>query len=59
MLKTRLKYATLTDTDSDLDVVLITLAIRRKAMCEFQIAREQYDPFLLLDLIEQCGATHH
>ena len=52
-----IKYALITDTDSD--PVLLTLAIRGKATCEFQIPRDRYDGFLLLDLIERHGETVH
>ncbi len=39
--------------------VLKALAIRGKATCEFQIPRDRYDGFLLLDLIERHGGTIH
>ena len=54
-----IKYALITDVDSDPDSVLLTLAIRGKATCEFQIPRDRYDGFLLLDLSERHRATHH
>ena len=52
-----IKYALLTDMDSD--PVLLTLAIRGKAACEFQIPREKYDGVLLLELLERHGGTVH
>ena len=51
-----IKYA-LTDTGSD--PVLLTLAIRGKATCEFQIPRDKYDGVLLLELLERHGGTIH
>lgn len=53
------RYAVLTDTQADPEAVLLTLAIRGQATCEFRIPRARYDPFLLLDLIERHGATVH
>ena len=53
------RYAILTDTESDPEAVLLTLAIRGKATCELRIPREKYDPFLLLELIERHGGTVH
>lgn len=54
-----IRYAILTDTKADAEAVLLTLAIRGQATCEFRIPRDRYDPFLLLDLIERHGATLH
>ncbi len=51
-----IKYA-LTDTDGD--PVLLTLAIRGKATCGFQIPRDRYDGILLLDLVDRHGGTIH
>ncbi len=51
------RYAVLTDTEADLEAVLLTLAIRDKGSCELSIPREKYDPFLLLDLIERHTST--
>ena len=54
-----IKYALTTDTNSDPDSVLLMLAIPGKATCEFQVPRDSYDAFLLLDLIEWHGGTVH
>ena len=54
-----IKYALITDTDSDPDSVLLTLAIRGKATCEFQIPRDKYDGVLLLELLERHGEIVH
>ena len=53
-----IKYALITDTDSDPDSVLLTLAIRGKATCELQIPRDRYDGFLLLNLNERHKTVH-
>lgn len=53
------RYAVLTDTTTDSEAVILTLAIRGEATCELRIPRDRYDPFLLLDLIERHGATVH
>ena len=54
-----IRYAVLTDVESDPEAVLLTLAIRGRATCEFRIPRDRYDPFLLLDLIERHSGTVH
>lgn len=61
MLRKRLgiRYAGLTDTDADPEAVLFTLAIRGQATCELRIPKTEYDPFLLLDLIERHRGTIH
>ena len=53
------RYAALTDTQSNPEAILLTLAIRGQATCELRIPRDRYDPFLLLDLIERHGGTMH
>ena len=53
------RYALVTDTQANPEAVILTLAIRGRATCEFRIPPEKYDPFLLLHLIEQHGATAH
>jgi len=54
-----LRWAVITDTQADLDAVILTLAIRGRATCELAIPKEKYAPFLLLDLIEKHGVTIH
>jgi hypothetical protein len=53
------RYAVAIDTDSDPDFVIATVAIQDAASCELQIPRENFDPFLLLDLIAQHGSVTH
>lgn len=53
------RYAVLTDTEADPEAVILALAIRGRATCEFRIPRDRYDAFLLFDLIEKHGATVH
>ncbi|MBL8499650.1 MAG: hypothetical protein JNL77_03540 [Nitrosomonas sp.] len=47
--------AFVTDTESDPDNVIITLAIRDQASFEMLIPRRKYDPFMLLELIERSA----
>ena len=54
-----IRYAVLTDTQSDPEAVILALAIRGRATCELRIPRGKYDPFLLLELIERHGSTVH
>ncbi len=53
------RYAVVTDTDSDPDAVIVALAIRGRATCELLIPRDRYDGVLLLDLIERHSGTVH
>lgn len=53
------RYAVLTDTEADPDIVILALAIRGQATCELRIPRDRYDPFLLLDLLDRYGGTIH
>ena len=53
------RYAVLTDTDTEADAVVLALAIRGMASCELRIPRTKYDPLLLLHLIERHGGTVH
>lgn len=46
------KYYWLTDIDSDPDYVIVALAVRGVATCELLIPKDRYDPFLLLDIID-------
>ena len=54
-----IRYAGLTETQSDPQAVILALAIRGVATCELRIPRAKYDPFLLLELIERHGGTVH
>jgi len=53
------RYALVTDTGADPEAVLLTLAIRGRAICELRIPSEKYDPWLLLALVERHGGTIH
>ncbi len=61
MLRERptVRYAVLTDTDSDPDAVIVALAIRGRASCELLIPRAKWDGVLFLELLEgHCGTVH-
>lgn len=45
------------DPDSDMDNVIIAVAIRDLATCEIAIPRHKYDPLLVLELIDK-NTTH-
>ena len=54
------KRAIHTDTDSDPDNVILTVAVRDcQQTCELLIPKAKYDPWLLLALIERNGGTEH
>jgi hypothetical protein len=57
--KPSVRYAVLVEEGVDPDAVILTLAIRGVATCELRIPRQKYDPYLLLQLIEQHGVTMH
>jgi hypothetical protein len=44
--------------DPDADPVRVIVAVRGAGTCELQIARDRWDPFLFLRLIEARGAAH-
>ena len=46
--------AFITDTKTDTDNVIVTIAIRDQYTFEMTIAREKYDAFLLMELIEKA-----
>ena len=46
------KYYWLTDLESDPDYVVLALAVRGVATCEFMILKDRYDPFLLLEILD-------
>ena len=52
------RYAVLVD-DPDTDPVLLTLAIRGQAACEFTIPAAKFDPFELLAMLDRHGAKVH
>ena len=41
-----------TDIHSDPNSVILTIAIRNRATCEMHVAKERFDPFQLLSLVE-------
>lgn len=51
------RYALVTDTEAD--PVILALAIRGQATCEFCIQRDKYNGPMLLDLLERHGGTIH
>lgn len=53
------RYAVVTDTESDPDAVILALGIRGRATCELLIPRDRYDGALLLDLIDRHSGTVH
>ena len=54
--KQRAVYA---DTESDHGNVILTIAVRHLATCEMFIPKDRYDPFRLLELIEQYAGSIH
>ena len=53
------RYAVVTDSESEADAVILALAVRGRATCEFRIPRDRYDGVLLLELIDRHSATVH
>ena len=53
------RYAVVTDTESDPDTVIVALAIRGRATCELLIPRDRYDGALLLDIIDRHSGMVH
>ncbi len=51
--------AVYTDTESDQNNVILTIAVRYLSTCEMLIPRAKYDPFRLLELIEQNDGCLH
>lgn len=45
------------DPGSDLNNVIVAVAIRDLATCEIEIPRHKYDPFLVIEIIEK-NTTH-
>ena len=53
------RYAAVTDANSDPDAVILTLAIRGRASCELRIPRQKWNGVLFLEMLEKhCGAIH-
>lgn len=50
-----IQRAFLTDTESDRDNVIVTIAIRGVASFEMLIPMQKYDPFAVLDIIKKYG----
>ena len=50
-----IQRAFLTDTESDPDNVIITMAIRDQYSFEMHVPKDKYCPFLMLELIERGG----
>jgi len=48
-----------TDTQSDPNNVILTVAIRGKASCEMYVAKKRFDPFQLLSLVETSEQQTH
>ena len=48
-----------TDIKSDLNNVILTVAIRDKATCEMFVAKTNFDPFQLLSLVETSEQLTH
>ena len=47
-----------TDTESDPDNVILTIAVRHIAIAEMLIPKAKYDPFLLLSLVDNTCRIH-
>jgi hypothetical protein len=60
-----IRYAVLTDAESDPEAVILALAIRGAMVdgstvtVELRIPREKYDPLLLMQHLDRHGATVH
>lgn len=48
-----IQRAFLTDTETDLKNVIVTIALRDQYTFEMQIPKHRYDPFMLLEMIEK------
>lgn len=53
-----IKRAIHTDTDTDPDNVILTIAIRHVATCEMLVPKANYDPWQLLALVDNAGSLH-
>lgn len=54
-----MQRAIYTDTGSDPDNVILTVALRNLATCEMLIPKSKYDSWRLLELIERLDQTTH
>lgn len=54
-----IRYALVTDTESNPDAVIVALAIRGRATCELLVPREKWDGVLFLELLERHCETVH
>lgn len=52
-----IKRAVLTDTDSDPDNVILTIAVRHIATCEMLLPKADYEPWQLLTLTQTMKAS--
>lgn len=50
-----IKRAFVTDTETDPDHVILTLAIRDTGACELLVPRHKYDGFAVLEVIKQAS----
>lgn len=50
-----IQRAFVTDTEADPDNVILTMAIRGQYSFEMLIPKHKYDPFLMLEVIEEAG----
>ena len=50
-----IQRAFVTDTESDPDNVILTMAIRDAGTCEILIPQGKYDPFAVLEVIEKAA----
>jgi len=48
-----LRLVVATDTETDEDNVIVTVAIRDKGACELRMPKSRYDAFLLMELIDR------
>ena len=52
------KRAIYSDTESDPNNIILAIAVRHVATCEMLIPKAKYDPWRLLELIEQYGVQN-
>jgi hypothetical protein len=52
------RYAVIS-SDGNRDPVIVTIAIRDRAVCEVAIPKAKWDGTLFLDLLERHGGTNH
>jgi class 3 adenylate cyclase len=54
-----MKRAVIVDDESDPDRVIVAVAVRGLGTCDVCIARERFDPFLLLEIIGRFDGMRH